>query len=92
MQAPGSNPEQSSPQYLRGSGEREVADWKKGERRPLSVPLAPNKRIFYVSMFLFNFKSQDFIQFHFSIYLICVSEYEPSWQNVLKSVTTHIPD
>ena len=56
------------------------------------MPLAPDKhihafnliqnmRILYTNIFL-----------SFSIYLICVSEYEPSWQNVLEGVTTQIPD
>ena len=38
-------------------------------------------RILYTNFFL-----------SFSIYLICVSEYEPSWQNVLEGVTAQIPD
>ena len=38
-------PVQSSPQYLRGSGEREVEDWRKGEWRPLARPPARGARI-----------------------------------------------
>ena len=34
-------PVQSSPQYLRGSGGREVEDWKRGEWPPLARPPAP---------------------------------------------------
>ena len=82
---------QSSPRYLRGSGGREVDDWKKGGRRPLSMPLAPDAHTFKVLMLFYSIRD-FFFSWAVGIYLICVSEYEPSWQNVLEGVTAQIPD
>ena len=65
-------PVQSSPQYLRGSGEREAGDLRRGEWRPLSMPLAPCE-YFYSSINYLAASSLGHVRPLFIFILICSS-------------------